>query len=73
MCASTVITLLWVGIENQSLVLLEVMLVAVVAGATAINHQEVILLFDRQHRMVPDAAMVIDTLPAVGHEGAGQR
>src|SRR5450830_419805 len=48
------------------------MLIAVIAGATAINHQEVIPLFDRQHRVVPDAAMVINALPAVGDEGADQ-
>jgi hypothetical protein len=48
------------------------MLIAVGAWATAINHQEVIPLFDRQHRMVPNAAMVINVLPAVGDEGADQ-
>jgi hypothetical protein len=51
---------------------LKKMLIAVIACATAINHQEVIPLFDRQHRMVPNAAMVINALPAVGEEGADQ-
>lgn len=63
---------LLVGIEDQHLFLGEVMLVAVVAGTTAINHQEVIPLFDRQHRVVPDAAMVIDALPAITAEGSDQ-
>ncbi len=63
---------LLVGIEDQHLFLGEVMLVAVVAGTTAINHQEVIPLFDRQHRVVPDAAMVINALPAITAEGSDQ-
>jgi hypothetical protein len=58
-----------VGVEEKKLVLIEEMLIAVVAGTTAINHQEVIPLFDRQHRVVPDAAMVIDALPAIAEEG----
>jgi hypothetical protein len=60
-----------VGGEDQQLVLIEKMLIAVVAGTTAINHQEVIPLFDRQHRVVPNAAMVIDALPAIADKGAG--
>src|SRR3989338_536803 len=82
-CASTVSTslhlspacrqpglLLLVGVEDQYLIFSKEMLIAVVARTAAINHQEVIPLFDRQHRVVPDAAMVIDALPAVAAEGA---
>lgn len=54
------------------LILIEKMLIAVIASATAINHQEVIPLFDRQHRVVPDAAMVIDALPSITDEGTDQ-
>lgn len=64
--------LLLVGGEDQQLILFKEMLIAVIACATAINHQEVIPLFDRQHRVVPNAAMVINALPAVGDEGADQ-
>ena len=39
--------LLLVGGEDQQLILFEEMLIAVIACATAINHQEVIPLFDR--------------------------
>ena len=63
---------LLVGIEDQHLFLGEVMLIAVVARTTAINHQEIIPLFDREHRVVPNAAMVIDALPAITAEGADQ-
>lgn len=63
---------LLVGIEDQHLFLGEVMLIAVVARTTAINHQEIIPLFDRQHRVVPNAAMVINALPAVTTEGTDQ-
>jgi hypothetical protein len=63
---------LLVGIEDQHLFLGEVMLIAVVARTTAINHQEIIPLFDRQHRVVPDAAMVINALPAITAEGSDQ-
>lgn len=63
---------LLVGIEDQHLFLGEVMLIAVVARTTAINHQEVIPLFDRQHRVVPNAAMVINALPAITAEGTDQ-
>ncbi len=62
--------LLLVGVEEQLLILSKEMLIAVVTRTTAINHQEVIPLFDRQHRVVPDAAMVIDALPTVAAEGA---
>ena len=60
------------GSEQQVLMLIKEMLIAVIASTTAINHQEVIPLFDRQHRVVPDAAMVINALPAVSAEGADQ-
>jgi K+ transporter len=63
---------LLVGIEDQHLFLGEVMLIAVVARTAAINHQEIIPLFDRQHRVVPDAAMVINALPAITAEGTDQ-
>ena len=61
--------LLLVGGEEQLLVVGEEMLIAVVTRTTAINHQEVIPLFDRQHRVVPNAAMVIDALPTITTEG----
>ena len=61
-----------VGGEEQQLILFKEMLIAVIAAATAINHQEVIPLFDRQHRVVPDAAMVINALPAITDKGADQ-
>ena len=64
--------LLLVGGEEQQLVVTKEMLIAVVARTTAINHQEVIPLFDRQHRVVPNAAMVINALPAVAAEDADQ-
>ncbi len=48
-------------------------LIAVIPLTTAIHHEKIILRFQAQHRVMPDAAMVVDALFAIGHKGANQR
>jgi hypothetical protein len=55
---------------QQQPVALEKKLVAIRTGADTIDHQELAGVCERNYRMMPGAATIVDPLRAIGHERA---
>ena len=59
-----------VRVEEQTRILMKVVFIAIIAAAAAINYQKIIVYRQRQHRMMPNASMVIHALSAIAAKSA---